>query len=202
VPELPDIEAFRRNLAHKALRKPVRSTSVHDERILDNLTPSGLGRRLKSKSFVKACRHGKVLFLRQSRGGGSLVLRFGMTGSVQVCPKGCDTPQYARAELRLSDGSRLAIISQRLLGHIAFTDDEQKFVEQADLGPDALNGDIAKSEFIKIFSESHATAKATLMDQSRIAGIGNVYADEILFQAGVRPDRKADDLSKETAIYA
>jgi len=125
MPELPDAEAFRRKVAKEALNKPVHRTTVQDDRLLaDSFTPSALGRRLKSKSFTAVHRHGKILFLRQSRGGGCLVLRFGMTGSVSVCPKGHDRPDHTRAALRLSDGSRLVITSQRLLGHVAFTDNE------------------------------------------------------------------------------
>lgn len=198
MPELPDVEGFRRHLQKEALRKPVHSTTVHDKRILeDGITPSALGRRLKSKSFTAARRHGKVLFLRQSRGGGSLVLRFGMTGSVQVCQKNDEAPDHTRAELHFSNGSRLAVISQRLLGDIGFTDNEPQFIENSDLGPDALNGDLTKKDFFVMLSKSRATVKAALMDQSRLAGIGNVYADEILFQSGIRPDRKAAGLSEK-----
>lgn len=201
MPELPDVEAFRQTVENAALRTPVQHTTVQDSRILDDrLAPSGLGRRLKSKAFTAAHRHGKVLFLRQGRGRGALVLRFGMTGSVQICKKNEELPDHTRAELCLSNGSRLAVISQRLLGSIGFTDDESQFIEDEDLGPDALNGGLSKKDFIDMLSQSRATVKATLMDQSRIAGIGNVYADEILFQAGIRPDRKAEGLSeKESA---
>ena len=195
MPELPDIEVFRRTLENTALNKPVQGTAVHDDRILeDGLTPSGLGRHLKSKSFTGAHRHGKILFLRQR--GGTLVLRFGMTGSVEVCPKNEKLPKHTRADLQLSDGSRLAIISQRLLGSAGFTDDEPCFIEDADLGPDALNDDIPEKDFIDMLANSRATIKATLMDQSRMAGIGNVYADEILFHASIRPNHKSETLTQ------
>jgi len=198
MPELPDVEAFRQTVENAALRSPVQHTTVQDNRILDDsLNPSGLGRRLKSKPFTAAHRHGKVLFLRQGRGRGALVLRFGMTGSVQVCSNDEELPDHTRAELCLSNGSRLAVISQRRLGSIGFTDDEPQFIEQENLGPDALNGGLSKRDFINMLSQSRATVKATLMDQSRIAGIGNIYADEILFQAGIRPDRKTHTLSKK-----
>lgn len=197
MPELPDVEAFKRKIEKKALRKSVQRTTVHDDRILDDITASGLGRRLKSQSFTAVHRRGKVLFLRQSRDAGSLVLRFGMTGSVQIFSEKDSAPDHTRAELIFASDSRLAVISQRLLGSIGFTNDEQQFIKDEDLGPDALSKALSKNKLIKLFSESRATVKATLMDQSRLAGIGNVYADEILFQAGIRPNHKAGNLSKK-----
>jgi formamidopyrimidine-DNA glycosylase len=197
MPELPDVEAFGRRIKKHALHQRVERTTINDKRILADISSTGLGRALKHKAFGAVKRHGKVLFLNQSRGSGALVLRFGMTGNIQHCPAGENAPDHTRAEVYFSNGSRLAVISQRILGGIGYTDDYKSYIRDQQLGPDALEAPPAREEFVTMLSESTATIKAALMNQSRLAGIGNVYADEILFQAGIKPDRKAGKLSSD-----
>jgi formamidopyrimidine-DNA glycosylase len=192
MPELPDVETSKRYLDATALHRTIRRTRVPEPRVLRTLTPAQLGRRLKGHSFEAGHRHGKYLFVRLSAGGGWLVLHFGMTGRLEYSAGKRAPPDHTAVLFAFSDGGRLAYASVRKLGLVSVTDDPQAFVRRQGLGPDALTLDADR--FRKLAQQRQGSVKCWLMNQQVMAGIGNVYADEILFRAGLHPGTALDGL--------
>jgi len=114
-----------------------------------------------------------------------------MTGSLLLNPNEVD--RYARAVFHFSSGHRLVFNDQRRLGLIRLVDDTDTVV--CKLGPEPLDEDFTPEILGQRLSRHHIPIKAALLDQCIIAGIGNMYADEVLFAARIHPLRKADDLS-------
>lgn len=197
MPELPDVEVFRKYLESTSLHKEIAGVEAPGPRVLTGTSPSGLGRALKGRRFDSTRRHGKYLFVRAGGKGGakSLVLHFGMTGYLEYFEgepgPGIDM-DHARVVVDFSAGARLAYIAPRQIGLVAWTGDEEGFIGEKDLGPDAL--EIDRDGFVELMAGRRGGVKSALMDQSLMAGVGNVYSDEILFQSGVRPDAKVADL--------
>lgn len=193
--ELPDVATFERYFDATALHREIAGTEVRDERMLDGLTAAELDRGLLGHAFAATRRHGKYLFaLLDDADDGALVLHFGMTGSLRTFKRPDAMPEYARVLIDFSDGYRLAVVSQRLLGGVALTDDPDAFVAERGLGPDAL-ADLTDEAALRRALEGHGgMLKPTLTNQAIVAGIGNLYVDEMLYQARLDPRVPADEL--------
>lgn len=196
MPELPEVEAYRR-LAEQALGRVVAAVRVGDPRFVRGTSPRRLSAALRGAAFVAARRRGKLLVLDVHGSRHRLGLHFGMTGRLRVDGVvGVDRLVYAsdrdlaawdRLALRFSDGGSLVVSDPRLLGG-AFLDPDEGV-----LGPDALT--LTPAELRLALHASAAPLKARLLDQARIAGIGNLIADEVLWRAALAPARRAGSLS-------
>jgi formamidopyrimidine-DNA glycosylase len=184
MPELPEVEAFKQYFEATSLCQTVVDVKVEASQILDGVTPQDLTCLLTGKQFQKCQRHGKYLFT-QADPHLWLVLHFGMTGSLQYLQTADPTPPYSRLQISFKNGCRLSFNDSRKFGKISLTSGLEDFVRAKHLGPDALQLD--QLCFAEIAAGSHGAAKSALLDQHFIAGIGNIYADEILFQAGINP---------------
>jgi formamidopyrimidine-DNA glycosylase len=200
MPELPDVEAFKEYLDATALHQNIARVRVDDDRILSGTSAQALGRRLKGSRLQGTRRHGKHLFARIS-GGGWLLLHFGMTGELDYGESNGGLPEYARVVLEFENGRRLAYISRRMLGEVAVLNDADAFIAEHDLGLDALDDAITPEWLQQQFASRPGPVKTALMDQSLIAGIGNVYSDEILFQAGLHPKTRSNRLNHEDLAH-
>jgi formamidopyrimidine-DNA glycosylase len=193
--ELPDVATLKRYFDATALHQEITGVEVRDERLLDGLTAAELERGLAGHAFAATRRHGKVLFaLLDADDDGALALHFGMTGSLRTFERADAMPEHARVLIRFANGYRLALISQRLLGGMALTDDADAFIAERGLGPDALN-DLTDEDALRRALAGHGgMLKPTLTNQAIVAGIGNLYVDEMLFQARLDPRMPADEL--------
>ncbi len=190
MPELPDVEAFRHHLDATSLHRAIAEITVADERLLDHIAPGTFSHHLRDHELARTRRHGKYLFARTN--GEWMVFHFGMTGYLRHLDPGEPLPPYAGILLDFRSGDRLAYGSRRRLGRVGLTPDPEQFVAEHALGPDALT--ITEAAFLELARTRHGGAKGWLMDQSIMAGIGNVYSDEILYQAGIHPRRRMDTL--------
>ncbi len=186
MPELPDVEVFRRRFGRTSLHRKIEAVRVRKKRVLKGTSASGLGRSLKGDSFEKTERRGKHMFAGTKKGTW-LAIHFGMTGTVAHFKDGEEEPEYSAVVFCFRDGTNTSYISKRMLGRLRVIGSPDDFIRGRGLGPDAL--DIGKKEFIRSLSGKSGRVKTAIMDQSLLAGVGNIYADEILFQAGVRPDK-------------
>lgn len=193
MPELPDVETFGRYLAAHGQDRRIAHTHVEAEGLLDGTSPQGMGRRLKGHALTASRRHGKYLFARRGAADDWLVLHFGMSGFLQALEEGEDLPSHAAMALLFEDGGALAYVAPRKLGRIGWAQSPEAFAEAHELGPDALA--IDRSAFVSALQAHRGGTKCWLMDQSAIAGIGNVHSDEVLFQAGIHPKRRGRTLS-------
>jgi formamidopyrimidine-DNA glycosylase len=202
VPELPDVEVMRGYLQATSLKRRIRNVRIsRPGDMLEGVSRSRLVDELTGSRLTMTRRHGKFLFVRVSSGGW-LVLHFGMTGFLDF-GKTDELTEHWRLVLEFTRGYRLSYDCQRLLGRVAYTDDPQSFVEDLGLGPDALSDALDRERFEENVIERRGMAKPTLMNQSIIAGIGNVYSDEILFHARIHPRKKLRELGsrKRSKLY-
>ncbi|MGC9529662.1 MAG: Fpg/Nei family DNA glycosylase [Candidatus Bipolaricaulaceae bacterium] len=186
MPELPDVELLRRYLAATALHQEIQAVEVGDDQVLTGLSPRGLALALRGRSFAGASRHGKFLFARVD-GEGHLAMHFGMTGFLKYFRRPQVRPRHARIQIAFANGYFLAYSCQRKLGEVTWADDPAAFAAQRGLGPDALGRDLDLAAFRAAVQGRRAAAKSLLLDQTALAGVGNLYADEILFQARIHP---------------
>jgi len=199
VPELPEVEAYRR-LAEGAVGRPIERAELGDRRFVRGpSSPRHLLAALAGASFTRARRHGKLLVLDMGRAGEgrSLGLRFGMTGRLLldgragverlVYSSDRDESGWDRFSVRFRDGGHLVVRDPRLLGGVELDPDESR------LGPDAL--EVMPLELRQALEHSVVALKARLMDQHRLAGVGNLIADEVLWRASLAPHRRSGSLT-------
>ena len=191
MPELPEVETFKRYLDSTSLGQRITNVDVQDAYVLKRISAPQLARRLKGRRFETSYRHGKHLFV---RAGNELWLRlhFGMTGSFEYLKADEVAAKTARVIFRFADNGRLAFHDQRKFGEIELVEDVDEFLETRRLGPDALK--ISFSRFKAIVGKHCGAVKAILLNQQLIAGIGNLYADEILFRVRMHPATEASRL--------
>jgi len=194
VPELPDVEGFKRMLTKSALRKTIAQVVVSDARILGKLSAKRFAARLRGARLVEVRRHGKYLMAMLDRGGW-LTLHFGMTGALQSVGKSGGEPPFTRVRLDFASDGSLAYINKRMIGRVGLADDASDFVAAERLGPDALDRRFDFEAFGASLRDLKRDVKSVLMDQQIVAGIGNIYSDEILFQARIDPATRIDELA-------
>jgi formamidopyrimidine-DNA glycosylase len=194
MPELPDIETNARTLREQALDRGIAQIALHDPERLRGSNPADLQAALYGYAIESVDRHGKVLFLKLSCGW-KLVVHFGMTGHLTPLDDGTAEPAHCRLHLVFDDGGGLAFTDLRRLGWVELTDDPAHYLRSHDIGPDVLA--LEAETFARRVGGKRGQLKTALMDQSVVAGLGNVWADEVLFQAGLRPDAKAHALKPE-----
>lgn len=195
MPELPDVETFRRYFESTAFGRRVATVRVTAPEMLEGVSPRTLRSRLEHRRFVRTDRHGKFLFAGVDHDGW-LVLHFGMTGSLKYFARPDREPGHTRLRIDFTDGSSLAFDDQRKFGCVSLTADVSTFVSKLRLGPDALNDVLDFKALETSLRNRRGALKPMLMNQHVIAGVGNIYADEILFQAGLHPQAKVDRLDQ------
>jgi len=194
MPELPEVEIFSRLVLEHCRGRGIDRVTVGDPGILDGISPEMLERRLEGERIRSSSRHGKHLFIILS-GAGALAMHFGTNGSLQLLSRLAAEPPYARLQLYLEGGDCLVYVNPRRLGRVGLCDGPEAFVARSGLGPDALDPAFDLRAFTAILAASKRDVKTLLMDQKRIAGIGNIYSDEILFQARLYPGTLAAKLA-------
>jgi len=194
MPELPEVETFKRYLDSTSLHRRITGVEVRDAYVLRGVSSRELARRLNGRRFENSVRHGKHLFV---RAGDDLWLRlhFGMTGSLEYLRNDEVPPKTARVIFRFADNCRLAFDDQRKFGEIELIESIDEFLQARRLGPDAL--EIGLLQFKAIVGKHRGAVKAILLNQQLIAGIGNLYADEILFRARMPPATEAVRMSEK-----
>ena len=195
MPELPDVELNKRYLDEHALRQTIERVVVNDARILGDLPSDAFVSRLTGNRFEDSRRHGKHLLVRLKKDGW-LTLHFGMTGNLVCFKDGTDDPPYDRVRFDFTGKRHLAYVNRRMLGRVGLADDADAFIAAEGLGPDALNPAFDLEAFSRVVEGRRRDVKSVLMDQALIAGVGNIYADEILFQARLHPNTPVTSLDE------
>lgn len=194
MPELPDVEVFRRYLESTSMRQSIAHVHVEAPGLLEETSAQGLGRALKGRRFVDTRRHGKYLFAGLDSGSW-LLLHFGMTGYLDYARDSNEAPEHTALRIDFVNGARLAYVSQRKLGRVRLIDDIRHYIEHQGLGPDVAS--LSEEHLRKLIRSHHGMIKPFLMNQETLAGLGNVYSDETLFHAGIHPKAKLDDMSDD-----
>jgi formamidopyrimidine-DNA glycosylase len=194
MPELPEVETFKRYLDSTSLNQRISGVDVRSAHVLKGVSARKLARRLKGRCFQSSRRHGKHLFVR-TNGDFWLRLHFGMTGSLQYFKHDEEAPKTTRVLFRFAKNSRLAFDDQRKFGEIGLINNVDKFLNTRGIGPDAL--DLSLPQFQTILGRHRGAVKSILLKQKSIAGIGNLYADEIIFRARMHPTTEARRLNHQ-----
>jgi len=196
MPELPDVAGFRRYLEQTALRQRIARVELHDaDRVLKQISAAAMRERLAGCQLTGTRRHGKFLFA-STDNSQWLVMHFGMSGELQYDHENASLPSHARLVLRFEGGGWLAYQNQRKLGQLTLTEHVLDFIAEHVPGRDPLDEGFTREHFHDLLASRRGMVKSALMNQKLIAGIGNVYTDEILFQAGLRPDVRAASLEQ------
>lgn len=197
MPELPEVEIYRRYVERHALRQRIARVELRDRRIAPELSPAALRKALVGRTLSRVVRHGKHLFARASDDIW-LHLHFGMTGDLGYYRDSADAPKFARFVVDFANGMHLAYDDPRLFGRVGLVASLEDFVSDRRLGPDALDPALDAAAFRRILEPKKGMIKAVLMSQETIAGVGNLYADETLFQTSVHPKTPNDRLDEKT----
>lgn len=185
MPELPEAERARKVL-ETVLDRRIAEIDDSDTYVTRPHQPGEIARALAGHRFASANRRGKFLWL-DTADGPTLGLHLGMAGRLLVSPK--QTTRWDRFSVTFDDGSRLVLRDKRRLGRAVLNPD------YSHIGPDAA--EIGRDAFRRRIGAGHAPVKARLLDQGAIAGVGNLLADELLWQAEIAPDRRTDTLSDD-----
>jgi formamidopyrimidine-DNA glycosylase len=193
MPELPDVEVFRKYLNRTALNKKIDKVEVRDKDVLGDHSARSLQKQLKGKKFKETKRRGKYMFIKFDKNAW-LVLHFGMTGFLKYYKDENKETEHARVIFNFANGYKLAFDNQRKLGKVDIAEGIEEFADENDIGPDVLKDDFDLDEFREIINKKRGIIKSALMDQKSMAGIGNIYSDEILFRAGIHPASRTQKL--------
>ncbi len=195
MPELPEVEFCFQRLSAWLNGRRIVSASADDGPPLREVSADVFVESVRGQDVLRMRRHGKQIFVDLS-GGLTLWLHLGMTGKwVQVTEQ--EARRWARVVLVLDEGPRLEFVDPRRFGRIKLcptVDAEQELVLSG-LGPDALSLCEDPMGFEQRFTGSRRAIKVALLDQARLAGVGNIYAAEALFDARIDPVTPAADLT-------
>lgn len=193
MPELPEVEVLVRYLDPLLRKKTIRDVDVRRARVIAPTAPENLKRNLRQAEFMRLNRRGKYLLfdLRSAKTGRSFVLvgHLGMTGRMYLLPKQAELPKHAAVVLSLGD-ENFIFEDTRYFGR--FTLDTSAIQK---LGPEPLSAEFSTEVFARGLSKSSQPIKVKLLDQSLVAGVGNIYASEALFHARISPKISARRLN-------
>lgn len=194
MPELPDAVVYRQSLERNALDRPLRGVTVLDDRILgEGHSPARLDAVLSGTALTATHRHGKHVFARYGEETGWVAFHFGMTGRLRFY-EGDDVPEYAYLQFHFADGGNLAVVCPRKFARVRLIDTPGAFIEAKELGPDARRADW---DTVRArFEGRWGTIKGALLNQKVLAGLGNIYADEALYQAGIHSRTRIPELDR------
>jgi formamidopyrimidine-DNA glycosylase len=197
MPELPEVETIRRGLQKELCGSTIKSIKVLRPESVAYPAGNDFVNSLKGRTFRSFDRRGKYLLINMSEGT-CLVVHLRMSGRLLVLAPSAREPAHVRVRLNLADGRKLIFDDTRVFGRLWFVaaGESRKSVVPAlaELGPEPLEG-LKPADLRVAFAGKTQPIKSALLDQTIIAGIGNIYADESLHLAGIRPQRPAGDLS-------
>lgn len=196
MPELPEVETVRRVLEPQIRGRSIRGITANRADIIARPDAEEFSRVLTGQTFERMERRGKFLILCLT-GGDRIVLHLRMTGCLLTAPAGYPQEKHTHLIFHLDDGTELRFSDMRRFGRFwlirAGETDTYSGIHK--LGIEALDKELCADYLCKHFGKRKKTIKECLLDQSAIAGIGNIYADEILFDAHICPLRPAGSLS-------
>jgi formamidopyrimidine-DNA glycosylase len=196
MPELPEVETVRRGLQRHVAGRRISAVEVGRERVVRRTSREALIDGLTNTVVERADRRGKYLLLPLDSGD-TLMLHLRMSGQLLLAEPGPSPPLHTHVVLSLDDGRQLWFVDPRTFGEVVVFAPDRVAVEVpelARLGPDPIADDLDRAALRSILRSTGRALKPLLLDQHAIAGIGNIYADEILHDARLHPGRAANSL--------
>ena len=200
MPELPEVETIRRQLAIVGVARTITRLRIQDPLIVAPNSPNRVRRAVEGRRIEQANRRGKYLLVVLDSGD-TLAMHLRMTGRLHHSPTGqAPADKHRRARFELDDGATLDFSDTRRFGRIWIVPADHPDTESywnARLGVEPLERQFTAARLARLLAGRTAPIKASILDQKLIAGVGNIYADEALFQAGVHPTRPAGSLDAD-----
>jgi formamidopyrimidine-DNA glycosylase len=200
MPELPEVETMMRLVAPALEGRVVRETEVEWLRTLRGVSRARFCKVLVGRRMVRIYRRAKFILIDlelRRRPAGHLVIHLGMTGRLYVAQKGAPPVAHERVRLRLDDGSVFVFLDVRKFGRFTFTEELESALPK--LGPEPLGEEFTPEWFRSALRSFGRQLKPLLLDQSFVAGLGNIYVDESLHAARLHPLRRAKGLPAAAA---
>jgi formamidopyrimidine-DNA glycosylase len=196
VPELPEVETVRRGLQRRVAGRRIEQVEVGRERVVRRTSREALIDGLTNTTIIRADRRGKYLLLPLDSGD-SMMIHLRMSGQVLLADRGAPRPPHTHVVVSLDDASEMWFVDPRTFGEVVVFAPDRVDIEVpslARLGVDPIAEDFPRERLRRIVRSTSQSLKPLLLDQTKIAGIGNIYADEILHRSRLRPDRPANSL--------
>jgi len=200
MPELPEVESLRRILAREVVGRRVVSAAVNEARLRRAVAPD-LAARIAGCAIVRISRRAKYLLI-EMHGDSVLMVHLGMSGSLTCRRNGAAAsgldPRHDHVSFTLDDGSLLVYNDPRRFGLMKLLSRAEldSIAELAAIGPEPFGSAFSADYLWRVTRGRVGAIKNLLMDQRIVAGVGNIYASEILFRAGVRPTRRAGRVTR------
>jgi formamidopyrimidine-DNA glycosylase len=199
MPELPEVETIRRELDREVVGRKIKAVEVHGTRTVRRQTKKQFQARLEGAKLTGVERRGKYLVITLDTGD-VLVVHLRMSGQLLRAASKDPVVKHTHVIITFTQGGQLRFVDPRTFGEMFVAGAEtllEEAPELAELGIDPVEEPISWTSFAQLLLRQPMKLKAFLMDQSILAGIGNIYSDEILFAAGLRYDRMTDTLSSQ-----
>lgn len=197
MPELPEVETIRRQLEREAVGKRIKSVEVHGTRTVRRQPKKQFVARLEGAKIANVRRRGKYLLVGLDTGD-LVVIHLRMSGQLRKAAPKDPVEKHTHVIVAFTQGGQIRFVDPRTFGEWFVTHPDtlaDDAPELAGLGPDPVDEPMSWTDFGRLLLRHKMKLKAFLTDQSIIAGIGNIYSDEILHAAGLRYDRLTDSLS-------
>lgn len=192
MPELPEVETVARVLRPQLRGKKILGTRINWPRHIDRPSPKEFQLRIAGLRFIDVNRRAKFLVMPLEHGE-TLLIHLRMSGHLYIAETSAPNDQYAHTIFELDNNQELRFQDTRKFGRVYLVNDPQEVLGQ--LGPEPLDPSFTAEKLAEIMGRRKRTLKPYLLDQTVIAGIGNIYADEALFHAGLLPTRRSDTLT-------
>lgn len=196
MPELPEVETVRRGLEQLVAGSEIESVDVLYPKMID-VTPEKFNEILSHQVITGINRRGKYLLIRISNGY-TIVSHLRMEGKYDVEPEGQQLDKHTHIVFHLTDGRQLRYNDTRKFGrmNLVKTGEEYKVAGLKTIGPEPTAQSLTLEYMVDIFGKSHRKAKPFLLDQSNIAGLGNIYVDEVLWMSKIHPEQPVNLISE------
>ena len=191
MPELPEVNTFQQYFDKTALKQKIIEVQVHDDKIIRNTTGDDFEEKLTGRTFVSSYRRGKYLFGKLDNNH-HVLFHFGMTGDLKYYEDESEQPRHERFVFIFGNGFRLGFDCPRKFARILYLENLEDYIEKVGLGEDALV--ISETAFFEKMEGRKTSIKGFLLNQKLLAGVGNLYADEILYQTKIHPASKVNAL--------
>jgi len=205
VPELPEVEILVRDLRPQLAGRRFESVALLLPRLVRYPTPSAFVAGLTGTVVDSVQRRGKYIIMPLRTTAQRFVVHLGMTGHLRVWDRQAPAARHTHLRIALDDGGELRYDDQRQFGRLLLGSEEGLRAAGAlpRLGPEPIGDSLSEQEFQALIRRRHRPVKSALLDQSVLAGLGNIYADEACFLAGVCPSRMTHRLAvrERVALY-
>jgi formamidopyrimidine-DNA glycosylase len=197
MPELPEVQLVASHLERLVTGQSIVAASLLRERLAPSHSPENFADLLTGSTLIRVRRRGKFLLI-ELDSGHTLLVHLRMSGRFMLLTEDIADPKFTHCVLYFSDQSRLVFTDQRHFGYMRVVNSTklETAPEIAKLAPEPFSQEFSCAYMIKVLSRSKRAVKELLLDQTKVCGLGNIYASEALFRAGISPQTRADSISK------